>query len=217
MVVARKEKYSYLGKNLFFLRKQKGKTMGEMAELLSLKGKSSFRAYEEDRALPDIHKILKLASYFDVSIEELMYKDIENSKPIQPKENALFFEIEKVPVSAAAGYARSFGEIGYIQKLKTIKIPFKPYGIARAFDIKGDSMEPEILNGVTVVGIKVSSSEIKNNKSYIIITTDGVQCKSIRFDKEEDIIYLLSKNEKYVPKHLNKSEIVEMWEVWKTL
>ena len=40
MAVPRKEKHSYIGQNLFFLRKQKGNTLEQMAELLFLKGKS---------------------------------------------------------------------------------------------------------------------------------------------------------------------------------
>ena len=123
----------------------------------------------------------------------------------------------KIPIAAAAGYARSFGDNNYIRELETIQIPYEPYWIARAFDINGDSMEPEINNGATVIGIKVGSSEIKDNKSYIVVTTEGVQCKNVRFDKASDFIYLISKNEKYPPKHVKKEEVLEIWEVWKTL
>lgn len=217
MVISRKEKSSYLGKNLFFLRKQKGKTLEEMAEMLSLSGKSSYKAYEEDRALPDIHKLMKLASFFDVAVADLVYQDLENLKSKGKSEERRLFEVVKVPIAAAAGYARSFGDNSYIKKLKTIKIPYEPYGIARAFDIDGDSMEPEINNGATVIGIKIGSSEIKDNKSYIIVTTEGVQCKNVRVDDSSNIIYLISKNQKYAPKHVSKDDVMEMWEVWKAL
>lgn len=217
MVVARKVKTSFLGKNLLFLRKQKGKTLEDMAEMLSLSGKSSYRAYEEDRALPDIHKLMKLASYFDVSIAELVYQDIENIKPVKQVEEKRLFKVPKVPVAAAAGYARSFGDNSYIRKLDTIDIPYEPYGIARAFDIAGDSMEPEIKNGSTIVGIKISTQEIKDRKSYIVVTTEGVQCKKVRVEEKSDFIYLISINDKYAPMHVTKDDIREMWEVWKVL
>jgi len=197
MVLSRKEKQSYLPENLFFLRKQKGKTLEEMAELLSLKGKSSYKAYEDGRALPDIHKLLKLASFFDVAVADLVYQDIENFKSKKIEDQTLF-EVLKVPVKAAAGYARSFGDSSYIKRLETIKIPYKPYGIARAFGISGDSMEPEIHNGVTV-------------------TTEGVQCKKIRVDKKNSIIYLISRNENYPPTHMSTNDVSEIWEVWKIL
>jgi len=217
MVSTRKAKESYLAKNLFFLRRLKGLTLEEMAEMLSLSGKSSYKAYEENRALPDIHKLMKLASFFDVAVADMVYQDLENIKDKEKSVERKLFEVAKIPIAAAAGYARSFGDSNYIKELETIKIPFEPYGIARAFDVDGDSMEPEIDNGSTVVGIKISSSEIKDNKSYIIVTIDGVQCKNIRIDKASEFIYLLSKNEKYLPKHVRKEDVLEIWEVWKIL
>lgn len=217
MVSTRKAKESYLAKNLFFLRRLKGLTLEGMAEMLSLSGKSSYKAYEENRALPDIHKLMKLASFFDVAVADMVYQDLENIKDKEKSVERKLFEVAKIPIAAAAGYARSFGDSNYIKELETIKIPFEPYGIARAFDVDGDSMEPEINNGSTVVGIKISSSEIKDNKSYIIVTIDGVQCKNIRIDKASEFIYLLSKNEKYLPKHVKKEDVLEIWEVWKIL
>ena len=214
MVISRKEKESHLAKNLLLLRKQRSMTLEEMAELLSLSSKSSYKAYEEGRALPDIFKIMKLASFFDVAVADLVYQDLENLKNKSKSEERKLFEVAKIPVAAAAGYARSFGDNNYIKEFETIKIPYEPYGIARAFDITGDSMEPEINNGATIIGIKISSPEIRDNKSYIIVTNDGVQCKNIRVDEASEFIYLISKNEKYPPKHVKKEEVLEIWEVW---
>ena len=217
MVSTRKVKESYLAKNLFYLRKMRRLTLEEMADMLSLSGKSSYKAYEENRALPDIHKLMKLASFFDVAVADIVYQDLENQKDKNTSVERKLFEVAKIPVAAAAGYARSFGDSNFIKELETIKIPFEPYGIARAFDVEGDSMEPEIHDGATVVGIKVNSAEIKDKKSYVVVSKDGVQCKNIRVDKESDFIYLLSKNEKYQPKHVIKEEVLEIWEIWKIL
>lgn len=217
MVVSRKEKESHLAENLLLLRKQKSMTLEEMAEILSLSSKSSYKAYEEGRALPDIFKVMKLASFFDIAVADLVYQDLGNLKNKAKSEERKLFEVAKIPIVASAGYARSFGDNNYIRELETIQIPYEPYGIARAFDINGDSMEPEINDGATVIGIKVGGSEIKDNKSYVIVTTEGVQCKNVRFDESSDFIYLISKNEKYSPKHVKKEEVLEIWEVWKTL
>lgn len=217
MVISRKEKESYIAKNLLWLRKQKGLTLDDMAGMLSLNSKSSYKAYEDGRALPDIYKIMKLASFFDVAIADIVYQDIESLSFLGVSEERKLFLVSKIPVDAAAGYARCFGDEKYINELEKIKIPYEPYGIARAFDITGDSMEPEIMDGSTVIGIKINSSEIKDNKSYVIVSTEGVQCKKIRVDETSNIIYLISKNEKYSPKHMSLDEIKEIWEVWKTV
>lgn len=216
MAVPRKERLSYIGKNLRYLRKQRGNTLEQMAEMLSLKGKSSYQAYEEDRALPDIHKIMKLASYYDLSVEELVYKDLESLGDVDTGKEIQLYPVEKIPVAARAGYAQGYGDIGYIRSLETINIPFKPYGPARAFEIDGDSMEPEISDGATVIGIKVSPAEVKNNKSYIVVTDDGVQCKGISFG-EGDTVYLISRNLAHGIKHINKNDIREIWQVWQII
>lgn len=215
MVVSRKEKQSFIAKNLIFLRAKKGDTQEEMAKLLDLKGKSSYKAYEDGRALPDIHKLLRLASYFDVSLENLVNKDISTQQPESSSEEFLY-EIEVNPIKIAAGSAKGFGDEEYISQTKTIQIPYKPYGISRAFEIIGDSMEPEIKDGSTIIGIKISRDEIKLNRSYVIVTTNGPQCKNIRFG-DDGIIYLISKNENYLVKHIREDEVLEMWEVWKTI
>lgn len=216
MVALRKEVESFLAKNLLFLRKSKGLTLEDLANMLDLSGKSSYKAYEEGRALPDIHKVMKLASFYDVAVAELLYQDVEHLiKKNKVNREIRLFEIPIVPVSAAAGYARSFGDNEFVSKLKTLHIPYEPYGIARAFKITGDSMEPDIADGSTVVGIKINASDIKDNKSYIVVSNDGLQCKNVRVDTKSDFIYLISKNQKYSPKHIRKDEVLEMWEVWK--
>jgi len=215
MVVPRNEKQSYIGSNLRYLRKNTGNTLEEMAELLSLKGKSSYYAYEENTALPDIHKLLKLASYFDVSIEDLVYTDIPSSKKEKISPDTKVYEVELVPVTAAAGYGKEFGDTVFVNKLKKIKIPYKPYGIARAFEIEGDSMEPDIKDRSAVIGIKIGKGEIKHNRTYIVVTDRGPICKNIRLSEDGDLIYLISRNEKYAPKHIRTDEVRELWEVWK--
>jgi phage repressor protein C with HTH and peptisase S24 domain len=215
MVVPRKEKPSYLAGNLKLLRNSAGNTMEEMAEFLALKGKSSYNAYEEGRALPDIHKLMKLASYFEVSLEDLVYRDLSAPKNSKNIETTPLYEVELVPVSARAGYSAGFGDSTYLKKLKRIQIPYKPYGIARVFEIKGDSMEPEIEDRSKVLAIKIGTGEIKNNHTYIIITENGLLCKDIRLSEDKTTAYLFSKNEKYPPKHIQSSDILELWEVWK--
>lgn len=217
MVIHRKDIQTHLSSNLKFLRSQKKATLKMMAEELGLSGKTSYLAYEAGKARPDIFKLLKLASYFDVSVEDLLNKDLtiqSNHKDL--KEDNIKYELEVVPFAAAAGYAKGFGDNGYLKKLKRIKVNFKPYGIARAFKIKGDSMHPLIEDGSTVVGIKITPAEIKPNKQYIVVTDEGLQCKNIEVG-ENNFIYLISENKEYKIKHIEKSELRELWEVWKTV
>ncbi len=158
---------------------------------------------------------MRLASYFNVSLEDLVYKDISASKNLKISEPVKSYEVQKVSVAAAAGYSKGFGDKEWVNNLERIKIPYKPYGIARAFEINGDSMEPDIKNNSTVIGIKIGKNEIRDNRTYIVVVKDGLLCKNIRFNGEGSTVYLISKNEKYSPKHINNDEILELWEVWK--
>jgi phage repressor protein C with HTH and peptisase S24 domain len=214
MVVSRKEKPSFIPSNLRFLRNNTGETMDQMAKFLGLKGKSSYNAYEDGKALPDIHKLMKLATHFEVSLEDLVYKNISVSKLTQDSAEVQSYEVEFIP-AVAAGYTKGFGDPTWVNGLEKIKVPYKPYGIARAFQINGDSMEPEIKDKSIVLGIKIGRGELKDNKTYVVVTEDGPVCKNVMKSKKDGTIYLISKNERYHPIHLQAKEILELWEVWK--
>lgn len=215
MVAQRKNTPSYISKNLRHLRTQKGFTLEQLADAVGLQDRTSYYAYESGKAVPDVFKLLKLASLFDTSLEDIVNKDLTLEALTA---DALVYTIEKVPISARAGYGAGYGDPEWLITLPKINIPYKPYGITRAFDIEGDSMEPEIKNGSTVIAIKSDSSDLRDNRTYIIVTKDGgLFCKDIRLSENDSCIYLMSKNNKYPPKHIEKSDVMELWEVWKTI
>ena len=215
MVISRKEKPSYIASNLRYLRNSVGCTLEDMVKVLSLKGKSSYNAYEKGRAIPDIFKLMHLANYFDVSIEDLVYKDLEKVSKKKESGDTDLYKIEVVPFLAAAGYGKGYSDEKWIEKLETIQTPYKPYGIARAFEIEGDSMEPDIHDHTIAIGIKIGKNEVKNNHTYIIVTEEGYFCKNVMLSEDAKTAYLISKNEKYKPKHIKAIEVKELWEIWK--
>lgn len=215
MVAPRKDIPSFIPQNLLLLRSRKGYTLENMAEIVGVRGKTSYHAYEIGKALPDVFKLMKIAVHFDVSLEDLVYRDLSKNEKASENLNSKLYQVDFVPITAKAGYPSGFGDPEYLAELPTISVPFKPYGIARAFEIEGDSMEPDIEDEAIVVGIKVSSSEIRDRKVYIVVSSEGVQCKQIR--TSENLVYLISTNQKYLPQHLNKSDVKEIWEVWKKI
>lgn len=62
-----------LAKNLKILRKRENLTLECMSNKLGLSGKSSYYAYEEGRAEPQIKTLIKLAKIFKVTIDTLIY------------------------------------------------------------------------------------------------------------------------------------------------
>lgn len=66
-----------LSDNLKTLRLNKGYSLAEIADLIGLKGKTSYYAYEINKAEPGIDRLIKLANIFGVSIDELILSKIK--------------------------------------------------------------------------------------------------------------------------------------------
>src|SRR5690554_3553177 len=142
---------SLINNNIKYLRKDKGWTQQELADALGVK-RPQIGSYEEDRADPRIQTLLKLSNLFNVSIDDLLGKDlsspmISTRKPTkvlaitvdsQDREN-----IELVPQKASAGYTNGYADPEYLQDLPRFQLPNLPRNSTyRAFEISGDSMLP---------------------------------------------------------------------------
>lgn len=66
----------YFGKNLKFLRKSKGLTQNDIVNLLKLTNQSIIANYESEKHHPPIEMLIKIANYFNVSIDELLLVDM---------------------------------------------------------------------------------------------------------------------------------------------
>jgi len=77
-----------IGDQLFKLRKKIGKTQVEMAKLLGV-AKTTYASYEQNRRTPDNEMQIKIADYFDISLDEL-----NGRKPKDPSDefDAFMFE-----------------------------------------------------------------------------------------------------------------------------
>lgn len=70
----------YLKENLKFLRKSTGLSLEHMAHHLGLNAKNSYKAYEIGKAEPPINSLIKMARLFDVTIDDLIKKNL--TKPV---------------------------------------------------------------------------------------------------------------------------------------
>ena len=77
-----------LGEKLFELRKSKKKTQVDMAKILGI-AKTTYASYEQNRRTPDNEMQIKIADYFDISLDEL-----NGRKPKDPSDDfdAFMFE-----------------------------------------------------------------------------------------------------------------------------
>lgn len=221
----------FIHSNIKFLRKQKGWTQEELATELETK-RSLIGSYEEGRAKPNYEVLAALSKLFNVSIDNLITKDIRLTEKVplfteeqldvtgknlrvlaitvDKKENE---NIEMVPVKAAAGYLSGFTDPTFIKELNRFRLPFLPSGTYRAFEIKGDSMLP-IQPGSVVVGEYVDNwRNIKDGNTYIVLSKhDGIVYKRVFNQIEETgTLILRSDNTSYPAYPIKVEEVLEIW------
>lgn len=217
---------SIVQKNIQFIRKEKGLSQSQFADELGW-SKSQVGAYEENRALPSIEKLIQLSDYSKIPVDILIRHDLRKSGSssfIEIGNQRVLFPImvdsdnenliEVVPVKASAGYLSGYDDPEYIEQLQKIKLPFLPTGKHRAFPIKGDSMLP-MKDGAFVVGRFVEDrTEIKTGKTYILLTlNDGMVYKRVHNNIDlNNSLLLMSDNKIYSDYSVPIDEVLELWE-----
>jgi transcriptional regulator with XRE-family HTH domain len=208
---------SYAGKNLKYLRKLRGWTQEEFANKLKIK-RSLVGAYEEERAEPriDMEEIGSIFSLLDELLLKIWVKPrvVIWAKRRAQKLAAGTYDIQFVPVKAAAGYLAGYADPEFMDELKTFTLPMLAPGNYRAFEIVGDSMLPTP-SGSVIVGEKVETLEdIKTSNTYIVINRqEGIVYKRIlKNTRAKNKLTLVSDNPAYQPYSVNAEDIAEVWQ-----
>jgi len=212
--------------NIKHLRTLKKLSQERFAEELGW-SRSMIGSYEEGRSEPPIDRLIDLSNYFNIPIDILVRNDLRLARDtsfIEVGNKRVLFPItvnednedliEIVPAKASAGYLEGYADPEYIEQLQKIKLPFLPTGTHRAFPIKGDSMLP-VKDGAFVVAKFVESiNDIKNGRTYIVLTKDdGLVYKRLYNQIEQNNTLLLSSDNKaYQPYEVKIENILELWE-----
>jgi transcriptional regulator with XRE-family HTH domain len=216
-------KKMFLSENLKHLRNKAGLSQKELSEKLQI-GRSTLAEYERGKAEPNIDTLMKLASTFSISLDQLISQNLRNTELeiFRNKDMRVLAitmdrdkkgNIELVDTKAEAGYLESAQDPEYIRELPKIWFPNIPEGSYRGFEIQGDSMLP-VEPGTIIISRYVEQlSWIKNDKTYIVITQrDGLVYKRIRINEQRNTLSLISDNPVYAPYEVAFSEVREMWE-----
>ena len=226
----------YLGNNIKVLRNRKGLSQEALAAELDIK-RTTLNNYENTSVLnPTLELLLKIANFFNVSMDVLIKSDLEKFSERQFEElekgNDAYItgsklriltttvndknqeNVELVSVRARAGYMSGYGDPEYIKRLPVFSLPFlhkeRKY---RAFQISGDSMLP-IPDKAYVVGEYVQNlNDIKNGEGCVIVTTDdGIVFKTVNNQIRKNKTLLLSSlNSFYEPFEIAANKVRELW------
>ena len=212
--------------NIRYLRRKKGLTQEQLAQVLSLK-RAVIGSYEEGRAEPKLELLHRMAKLFNVTMEALAgemlsennpdsSRKVENEKlrvlsitvDSQDREN-----IELVQQKAAAGYLNGYADPEYVEKLPRFRLPMLPPGTYRAFEITGDSMLP-LMPGTIVIGEYAEDwKSMRDGQTYVLVTnSEGVVYKRVKNRIiEEGMVILQSDNPAYLPYSISSKDVLEVW------
>ncbi len=225
----------YFSNNIKVLRNRRNMTQEEVSTALNIK-RSTLGGYENEVAQPSLEMVMAFATYYNISIDDLLRVDLSKLPDDQlekveqnldqfikgtkmrvltstvDKENNE--NVELVPLKAVAGYTNGYSDPEFISSLPSFQIPFlsrdRKY---RAFQIKGDSMLP-IKSGSYIIAEFVQNwYEVKDGEAHIILTRDeGVVFKIIYpAIKSKRKLLLKSLNAEYAPYEINITDVVELW------
>ncbi|WP_256006561.1 XRE family transcriptional regulator [Pedobacter deserti] len=216
-----------ISSNLKYLRKKKGLTQQQFADIMEIK-RSLIGAYEEDRAEPKYDLLKKIAEYFELTIDEFINENINDNWKPKPKSQGSNLRIlsisvdkdeneniELVPVKASAGYLNGLSDPEYIKDLPKfhLPLPFLRNGTFRAFEIMGDSMLPIQPGSIILAEYLDNWHDVKAGDTYIVISrNEGIVYKragnKFRENKE---LKLVSDNKAYDPYNISSEDILEIW------
>lgn len=210
--------------NLKQLRKRSGLTQGTLADKLGLK-RAVIGAYEEGRAEPKIENLIKIANFFNRTVDEIVGSIIDLDNPI-PKQDRLRIlaitvngenedNIELVRTKAQAGYLTGYSNPEYIGLLPKMSLPQFKGATYRAFEIEGDSMHPTLdPNDMVICKFLENHTWIQDHAMYVVVSDDGVVIKRVRnLIKSENSLELISDNKFYPPYKVHLSQVREIWQV----
>lgn len=214
----------YISDNLKWLRSKRNFSQQEVSNGMSLP-LDRYKKYEYGKNTPPAETLVIISRYYHISIDLLLTVDLRKiaiDNLVRLEDNRIILPItvdkegnnliEVIPHKAQAGYLSGYADTEYIENLQQLALPFLGSGKMRAFPINGDSMPP-LTNQSFVVGKYVDNlGEIKNNKTYILITSsEGITYKRLG-GKNNDSLTVISDNIIYSPYQIKLSDILEIWE-----
>jgi phage repressor protein C with HTH and peptisase S24 domain len=182
--------------------------------------------YERGKNEPNINMLIRMAEKFNISLDELITKDLsmEDYEIIKSKDLRVLAisvdknkegNIELVDTKAEAGYLESYSDPEYIKDLPKIGFPNIPTGTYRGFEISGDSMLPVEPGSIIIADYMEKFEDIKDDKTYVIVSkNEGLVYKRIKKLKDKNQLLLISDNEYYKPYTIDFNEVAEIWQYY---
>lgn len=179
-------------KNLRYLREKYDLTQKELARRMGCSAVSTVTKWETGDNKPRYEGMVKLAQIFNVSVDDLMYKDLSEPQPAESSQSVRI----KVYGSVPAGIALEAIEdvVGWEDIPKEWTTGGREYF---ALKVRGDSMSPKYLNGDTIICRKQCDCESGQD---CVVYVNGYDATLKRVIKGNGVIVLQPINPIYETK-----------------
>lgn len=190
-----------LGDNIKYLRLKQGLSQDFIADKLGYKSYTTIQKWESGVSEPPVKKLRELASIFNIDMDDLASKDLKNENNNDSEQKRLGKTIN-VLGRVAAGIP--INAITEIIDTEEISEDMAKTGDFFALKIKGDSMEPRIVDGDVVI-VKQQEDAENGDTVIALVNGDDAVCKRLR--KYRDGLELISNNPAYAPMFFDKETI----------
>lgn len=179
------------------LRLSKAIKQVDFAKMLGV-SQATVSGWESEKYQPDRDALIKMASYFDVSVDYL----IGNSPVKKEKKKGV-----QIPVlgEVRAGYPMETVE--NIIDYEEIDEEMARRGEFFALRIKGDSMEPRFVEGDVVI---VRKQETADSGDIVVALVNGDSATIKKLKRHQNGITLMPTNPTYEPMYYSNEEIMEL-------
>ena len=189
---------SILSENLRKLRRLNNKTQEQMAKLINKK-QQTYGKYEKCITEPDTDTLQILANYFGVTVDYLLGKEsceIQSTSSLQKD--------FKIPVLGTIPAGIPIEAVEEILDYEEIPQEWTTQGEYFGLKVKGNSMEPRIMNGDVVICRKQDNAE-SGDVCVIMVNGNDATLKQIK--KDPNGIWLVPFNSNYSPMFYSKEQI----------
>lgn len=175
----------------------------DLAKKLGRKSASSISEWEKGKYTPKMKTLSELARLFNVSINDLMEKDLSNTKT----------QIDTLPVTAIPVVAKISAGLPIYTEENIIEYTYIPSQMTRGgkelfgLKVSGDSMDKEFREDDVVI---VEKDAVVENGQIGVVNVNGYNAtvKRIRYSDDKIVLLPESNNNEHLPQvYTNDDEI----------
>ena len=183
------------------LRNEKKINQRELANFLKV-APSTISMYESGQREPNFEVLESLADFFNVDLNYLLGKSDKTTKLML--ENEQKPQGLQIPVLGTVAAGIPISAVEDILDYEEVPQSWENQGEFFGLRIKGDSMQPEINDGDTVI---VRQQSTANNGDVVIALVNGDDATCKKFEKLDNGIMLISNNSSYSPMYFSNEEV----------